>query len=120
MEYYELLKGEMLVDTNLQMYVQAVEEIEEGIILVFDGLKEHESDIEDLEKIQLPDALNLFGFELIVNQKRGTEKYKSKRNIIDIKDEEYFIKGIAVKTISDMQIAFQLFKLITFKMKNRK
>lgn len=115
MEDYQFIKGEMVLDTNRQMYLQVVEEIEDGIVKTFDGLHENEADIEDLEKIELPNALDLFGFELITHLKKGTEKYQTKKLIINLIDEEFYAKGIKIKYITDMQNVFQLFELRTFK-----
>ena len=107
------IKGEIVHDTRHDVWVQFIEE-NDGEVRLFNGLKYSFSDIIDIKKAELPLALDGLGFKLIRNNKKGTEKYKLRTYTIDLIDENYFIHGQRVTNIVEVQLAFNMFDLITF------
>lgn len=110
MEDFE--RGEIVMYDNYK-WVQYVEDTAEGIKL-FDGVKYFFCDDDQIAKVQLSTALDGLGFKYIINEKKGTEKFRYRSFTIDMINDKYFIDNREVIYTSQVQGAFNLYKLISF------
>lgn len=111
MPEFNFSKGEIILYDDCWM--QFVEETADGI-KVYNSLRYFFCEAEDIEKAQLPLALDGLGFQLSYNSKKGITRYKYRNFVILEEDGKFFINNIQVYDICEVQAAFNLYNLIPF------
>ncbi|HXI01195.1 MAG TPA: hypothetical protein VNI52_13085 [Sphingobacteriaceae bacterium] len=115
----EFLSGEIVLYKGNDTWAQFIKSTDDSITL-YDGFKNFECDTDEIEKAQLPLALDGLGFKFLPNSKRQKERYVKGNHIVSLVNGDFYIKEKKVTTTVDIQVAFNLFHLITFKMLERR